>query len=241
MDEGGFLILTAQGCAYAPGEAPVAAPEGESPKKRSGRRPITRHLGFLWAVGMLAMLWPMAFWTFHDGSPVFWPPLLLAGLVVGPEHVALTSEIIGVAIWLVCLVVFLHREPRVSVRRGLRLLWGILWRLVMGLATLFTALCMALTTLMTGHSLSLWTYHVVSPRSQQGCEVVITAQVLATHSPNYGAILVTRPRSLILRSTHEIWRGEGDPIVDGNWSLSWVGSVGSLRIGEQIITVVCAG
>lgn len=122
----------------------------------------------------------------------------------------------------------------------------VLPRRLMVIMTLVLAIPLSLYCALMGLLISLNTgnFHVLSPDSPDGCRIVVETTVML-NTDSYGNIYLAAPRSLILHPVGQAWDGyawigdSNDPIVNHDWSLTWEGERGVLRVAGTGTTILC--
>jgi len=87
---------------------------------------------------------------------------------------------------------------------------------------------------------SFGTYHVLTPRSPDGCTVVVGAWSALAWDNNSGNVYVVDPWSTDLHEVaSDLNLSSYDPIGLGDWSLLWNGRDGVLRLQWHTIPIHC--
>lgn len=170
-------------------------------------------------------------------APVPKPLLLLGDLVVPPSVFLLVTLVLGVACWWVC-----WRSWREATRSVAPTRAGGVFSVVatvVAVPALFVSCGIGLFAVA-----SIGEYRLLKPASPDACRLV-SERDRVRFSGTSGRVYLAVPGSVVLRPTGAGWwsnfeeDSKADPIDDGQWSLTWDGSTGHLRVWGQDTEVSC--
>jgi len=215
----------------------TAEPEVEPspPPRLIGNRP---YYYWWWWAGMVCLA--ACLFLASAGTSNTWPfkPFLAFGMVIRSTGLAIKFGWTGLAAWLVCGILYWargealrdwyqtrSRRQRIAGNVAIGMIGPV--ALAASCAMLWASICGGFTA-----------YYVLSPRSPNGCTVVVGAS--AGLRSGSGNVYVVNPGSASLRFVSDAWDwSEDDPMATGDWSLSWDGADGLLRIRQAEIPVHC--